>query len=413
MHARGDSAVGMRERLGLLAIILGGLALRTASWRVQGFRGSHESEFETLARQIVQGDWAGYFSALRPHQPVYALLLTPVYLFNIDLATYTYILHSCLASGTIYLGYRIARDLFGGECALASACLVAVNLMIAFWFPWITGDAPFHFFFALFALSAARAWTSPRLLSIVTFGACAILCALTRPEGAIVAAVASSVLLGRLLPDTFPAWKASAVVFVVVVLCGSAFATLLQFNRPAREAFFSSVHVAYPLYISTQMSSNSPDEQAAVYSGVGRVTAAARTHPGFVSDSYALSMTGLRFIGEHPGRWGWMYTVRLSSIVFPSLFSPWWSAQNRIYSFSMSFVLVVGALLACFRCKAASRYRVVGLALMGFTIPLAVSLFQREVDYRVPVSMDVVLACLAPAGWRGLLWYRTALEQHA
>lgn len=398
MYTKRDSAVGMRERLGLLAIILGGLALRTASWRVQGFRGSHESEFETMARLIVQGDWAGYLSAQRAHQPVYALLLTPVYLFRFDLATYTYVLHSCLASGTIYLAYRISHDVFGPRGALASASLVAANLMIALWFPWITGDAPFHFFYALLALGAVKAWASPRLRSVATFGGCALLCALTRPEGSIVVAVASAVLLSRMLPDGLPRWKTSALILVVALSSAVAFTTLLSLNRPFRESFFSSISVAYPLYISTQMSTNSPGEQEKAYSSVGAAVADARRSPGFVNDSYALSMAGLRFIRDHPVTWGRMYVLRLASIVFPSVFSPWWSARNRLYSFFMSFLLVVGSLLACYR-AGPQRTTVIGLAMVGFTVAFVVSLFQREMDHRVPVSMDIILACLAPFGW--------------
>jgi len=100
-----------------------------------------------------------------------------------------------------------------------------------------------------------------------------------------------------------------------------------------------------------------------------------------------------------------MYVLRLMAVVFPSVFSPWWSVKNRIYSFSMSTVLVVGSLIGCLLAQT-RRYQAVGLSLMGATIVLVVSLFQREVDQRVPLSMDVMLACVAPFGWLALFQRR-------
>ena len=399
-----DNVSIRQQKLILLAIISLGLTIRAASWWLQGFRGSEQSEFETMSRFIAQGDWSAYFSMTRPHQPVYAFLLMPKYLFNVNLGLHTFILHSVLASGTIYLVFRIAQYLFGTVCGLLSALLVAINLMIALWFPWITGDTPFHFFLALFALSSVKVWEKHHLGNILSFFFCGLLCILSRPEGLFVAAMACMVLIYMILYRFVPVRKILILMLAAIILGKTAFVATLYYNKPVRDAFFSSMHVAFPLYISTRMSTNSPQEQAAAYNSMGIAVEKARHLPGFVSPNYALSMEGLRFIQENPLTWFKMYTMRLSSIVFPSVFSPWWSLKTTVYSFSMSFLLFFGSLIGCYLGDT-KKYQVVGLTLMGFTIALVVSLFQREMDHRVPLSMDIILSCVAPYGWIRLYQY--------
>ena len=86
-------------------------------------------------------------------------------------------------------------------------------------------------------------------------------------------------------------------------------------SRGVREAFFSSMHVAYPLFISTRMSTNSPQEQIDAYDALATVEAEASRDPHAVSPRYALSMEGLRFIRQNPFTWLRMYVLRLTSVV--------------------------------------------------------------------------------------------------
>jgi hypothetical protein len=351
-----------------------------------------------MARLIVDGAWDGYRAQTRWHQPVYALLLTPSYLLNLPAKPYVFALHTILSCATMYLLYVIARRLFGPVCALASALAVAGNLMIALWFPWASGDIAFHFFIALFAWTAVQVWEAPHARGIFVFALCGAVATLTRPEGLFVAAVAAAVLARRLSAGYLSPVRFAALLLGVVVAGGAVVGGTLYVNRPVREVFFSNIHVAYPLFISTRMATNSPAEQVKAYDALATVIKEAAEQPGYVSAGYALSMEGLRFIREHPGTWAQMYLLRFASIVFPSAFSPWWSARNRIYSFTMSLFLVGGAVLAWWRSRS-RRLQIVGLTLMGFTIVMVVSLFQREVDHRVPLSMDLLLATVAPFGW--------------
>jgi len=401
-----------QRKVALCLVILLGMAIRAASWWSQGMKGGSDSEFATMARLMVDGDWPTYFAQNRPHQPVYALLLAPQHMFGFELTTYVFVLHSLLACGTMYLVFRIAQFLFGPICGLLSALLVAVNLMIALWFPWMSGDVGFHFFLALFAFSAVKAWQSPNRRTLPAFATCAVLCLLSRPEGLFVAAVAGAVLVQRLLGRAISSSRFALLIVAAIVLCSTAIAAALYYNKPVRESVFSNIHVSYSLYISTRMSTNSPQEQAEAYSSFGPIVEAAQKRPDFVSPRYALSMEGLRFIREQPLTWGGMYVLRLTSIVFPSVYSPWWSAKNRLYSFTMSFVLVVGSLIGCFL-AGAKRLEAIGLVLMGLTIALIISLFQREVDHRVPLSVDLLLACVAPFGWVGVFEALTKQRSHA
>ena len=49
----------------------------------------------------------------------------------------------------------------------------------------------------------------------------------------------------------------------------------------------------------------------------------------------------------------------------------------------------------------------IGRILMAFTIALTITLFQREIDYRVPLSMFILFTMVAPYGWFKLYKYLT------
>jgi hypothetical protein len=361
--------------------------------------GSAESEFETMGRTIIQGNWELYFKANRPHQPVYGLLLSPVYLLRLSLPAYVFVLHTTLSLGTIYLVYKTTSEFFNLLCGQIAAFLVAVNLMMAYWFPWTSGDIPFHFFLSWFAFCAASAWMNPRPASVFIFFLSGLICSLTRPEGFFVVVVAFLVLLFRILSIGGLSFQKNVLVLICLVFfCASTAAVILTSHKRVREVFFSNMHVAYALYISTRMSTNSPAEQTAAYNSMGLVTERAQNRPGFVSPNYALSMEGLSFMREKPVTWLKMYFFRLTSIIFPSLYCPRCSVRNNIYSFTLSFILFVGSVLAVIL-KSEKRFQAIGITIMGMTIAMSISLFQRELDYRVPLSMHILFSIAAPFGW--------------
>ncbi len=386
------------EQVALTAILAFALAVRVVSWWVHGFQGHEEGEFEAMGRLIATGDWQGYFAYNRAHQPVNAVLFVPRSLLNLDLAAYVLGLHAVLVCGTVYFVFRTSRTLFGPACGLISAFIIAADLMLAFWFPWTSGDIPFHFFVALFACSFVAFWDRPRRSALLAFALTGAACILTRPEGLFITAAATIILVFRSLASRLSAAKSLAVIAAGFVLCLALAFVLLSYNRPAREAFLSNMHVGYSLYVSTRMSTNSPQEQPQVYNDLGAVIEKATSRPEFVSPGYALSMEGLKFIREQPFRYAGMYVLRFASIVVPSAFSPWWSARNRLYSFSVSVLLFGGAALAWYF-AGGQRLQTAGLLMMAIAIAFMISLFQRELDYRVPLSMHVLLSCSAPWGW--------------
>jgi len=382
----------------LLIILFIGFILRTAAWCYLGFRGNDNSEFETLARLFAQGDWKAYFAMGRFHQPTTTLLLTPVYYFHLPLASYTFWLHQLLALGTIYLVYLIAKRSFGVYFGLISAFFIAINAMIIFWFPWITGDIPFHFFLALFGLGATSLFRDKKPINYGFFFLSGFLCLLTRPEGFFIFFTAVLIMLYIHFSKRLSPVKSICIIAGIILFLSSSLVSTLFLHQKSREFFFSSMHVAYSLYVSSKISTNSPQEQEQVYNSMGEVVEKTRNQPGFVSPNYALSMYGLNFIKEHPFTWLKMYVLRFTSVVFPSVFSPWWTVKHRIYDFSMSFILVIGSIVALFF-NDSRRYLALILTLMAFTIPFMVSFFQREVDLRVQLSMFILFATIAPYGW--------------
>ena len=146
-----------------------------------------------------------------------------------------------------------------------------------------------------------------------------------------------------------------------------------------------------------------------------------RGQPDFVSDHYTLSMHGLNFIKEHPFTWLKMFVPRFVANIFPSIYSPEWSTEHRAYNFSMAFILVIGSIMALFfdDSRPAGReyvdsrhFLTLSLFLMAFIIAFSISLFQREMDYRVPLSMFILFAMVAPFGWFKFYTYLSKRYAH-
>ena len=76
----------------------------------------------------------------------------------------------------------------------------------------------------------------------------------------------------------------------------------------------------------------------------------------------------------------------------------------------LSFILVIGSTMALFF-RDSRRFLALTLILMAFTLALSISLFQREIDYRVPLSMFILFAMVAPYGW--FKFYKYLTERYA
>jgi hypothetical protein len=393
----------------IITILIGGFLLRWGFWAHQGFKGDATSTFESMSRFIAQGDWQQYLHSQRPHQPVYAILLFPLHVFNLDLSVYTFWLHQCLALGTIYIVYRTAKMIYGRTCGFFSAAFVSFNPMIAFWFSWISGDIPFHFFLAVFGLAAAWVWEHSDRKTLSLFIVAGVLCSLTRPEGVFVFYSGICLVAYQMLSKKMSPGKRIGIIAGATCCLIGLCVSILIFNIQARQRILSNIHVAFPLFISSRITTNSPTEQQKVYDSMGVVTEAAKGRPGFVSPNYALAMDGLQFIKDHPLEYLKMYCLRLISIIVPSLFSPWWSLPHRLYDFALAFIMAFGALAATFL-GGIERFRSFGLTLLGFTIAFSISLFQREMDHRVPISMFVLFSMVSPFGWMQL--HRTLMTTY-
>lgn len=398
----------------LLIIIFIGFILRTAAWYHFGthLMAGGGSEYDSLSMSLAHGDWNMYFSNERFHQPVYALLLVPIYSFHFPPETYVFWLHHFLSLGTICIVYLIAKKAFGIYCGLLSAFFISINAMIIFWFPWGYSDTAFHFFLALFGLGAVNLFIDKKPINYVFFFFSCLLCLLTRPEGIFVFFTTVLILLHIHLTQKLSSVKIIYIFAGIIFLLSSLFVTTMFLHKKSREFFFSMTQISRALYVSSKISTNSPQEQQQVYYvSMGEEIKKARSRPDFVSSNYALSMYGLNFIKEHPFTWLKMYIRRFASVVFPSVFSPFWSTTHRIYSFSMSFILVIGSILALFF-NDSQRFLALVLTLMALSLPLSISLFQREVDYRVPLSMFILFATVAPYGWVKFYAYLTKRQAH-
>jgi len=392
----------------LLIILFIGFILRTASWFYVGpqLLGDH-NDYSQLSIYIVQGNWNEYFSAGRFYQPVYVLLLTPTYLFNLPQEAYIFFLHHLLSISTIYIIYLIAKRIFGVYYGLISAFFISINVMMIFWFSWVYSDTAFHFFVALLGLTATNLFKSQKPINYAFFFFSGFLCMLTRPEGVFIFFTAILILVYIHLAQKLSIRKALFIVAGIIFFLSSLLVSTLVLHKKSQEVFLSQFHIALAIYVSSKISTNSPEEQEQLYSvTVQEDMKKGRSQPDFISDHYTLSMIGLNFIKEHPFIWLKMYVSRFTANIFPSIYSPYWSTGHRIYNFSMAFMLIIGSIMALFFSDS-RRFLALTLVLMAFTLAFSMTLFQREIDYRVPLSMFILFAMVAPYGWFKFYKYLT------
>lgn len=391
----------------LLIILCTGFILRTAAWFYFGTNlmeynadGSfYQNEYEFLASSIIQGNWEEYFSHSRYYQPVYGLLLTPRYYFNLPQESYIFCLHHFLSLATIYIIYLIGKRIFGVYFGLVSAFLISINAMIIFWFPWVYSDTAFHFFIALFALMATNLYKSQKSVNYALFFFSGFLCTFTRPEGIFIFLSAILVLIFIHLIQRFSFRKAIVIIIGTIFFLSTIMITTLAYHKKTQEAFLSQFHISLAIYVSSKIATNSPEEQDKLYGvTIHEELRNARTQPDYISDNYSLSMIGLKFIKENPINWLAMYASRLTANLFPSIYSPNWSLGHRIYNFSMAFMLIIGGIMATLFSDL-RRFSAVTLVIMAFTLALSMTLFQREIDYRVPLSIFILFSMTAPYGW--------------
>ena len=84
--------------------------------------------------------------------------------------------------------------------------------------------------------------------------------------------------------------------------------------------------------------------------------------------------------------------------LFPSIYTPNWSLEHRIYNFSMAFILIFGGIMATLFSDS-RRFLAATLVIFAFTLALSMTLFQRDMEYRVPLSIFILFSMTAPYGW--------------
>ena len=397
----------------LLIILFIGFILRTFSWfyfgtflmeddphRMYAEGKLYISDYEYYAMNIATRNWDVFESfGGREHQPVYPLLLSLRHILDLPQKAYIFCLHHLLSIGTIYIVYLTAKRIFGVYYGLVSAFFISISAMMIFWFSWVYAETTFHFFLALLGLTATNLFKDKKPINYAFFFFSGFLCILTRPEGVAVFFIAILTLIYIHLAQKFSIKKALFIVAGIIFFLSSLLVSTLAFHKKSHETFFSQFHISLALYVSSIISTNSPDEQNQLYMvTMPEFLKTARSQPDYISDMYSFSSHGLNFIKENPFTWMKMYVLRLGANLFPSMFSPFWSLSHQLYSFAFSFTIVIGGSLALFF-QDPRRFLATTLTLMAFSLILAINFFQREIDYRVPLSIYILFSTVAPYGW--------------
>lgn len=394
----------------LLLILLLTLALRAFAWFYFGtylFGENGRSDFHDLLEYASQGDWNNVINDGRFYQPIYPLLWLPAFNSSFE-SLYLFTLHQIFSIGSVCLVYLTGKKIFGVYFGLIAALLLAINIEIIFWFSWAYADNAFYFFLALLAFTATNLFYERKLINYIYFILSSVLCFLTRPEGLFVVLTAIFILLFINLSQKLSLKKSFFIVVTLVLLFSSALLSSIFLNKKTQDVFLNNFHFGLALYVSSNISSNSPEEQNYIYSvkmdedvkkyREKKFNNWNRCEDYYCSRDYILATIGLEFIKENPLQWLKMYSERLISNIFPAFFSPQWSLTHKLYNFFFSFCLVVGGCLALFY-KDPRRFQALALTLMAIILILVINFFQREIDYRVPLSMHILFSVVAPYGW--------------
>ena len=421
----------------LLIILALGFILRTCAWFYFGphlFGDYGKSDFHDLLTYSAAGDWEATLNDGRIYQPVYPLLWFPGFNANFE-SIYIFCLHQIFSIGSILIVYLTSKKLFGIYFGLLSAFFIAINMDIIFWFSWAYADNAFYFFLSFLALTTINLFIERKLINYVFFVSSGLLAMLTRPEGLFVFLAAFFLLIFLYISEKISIKKSIFIVLTLLLFLSSITISLIFLQKDFRNAFINNFHISIALYVSSKLASNSPEEQNYLYStgmpeDIRKFKEESFTKAylqgdkilnsplskiggkGFVQNldcticnkdaeskiRYILGTIGLEFIKENPIEWIKMYIVRLGANTFPSLFSPFWSLSHQLYSFVISFSLIIGASLVLFF-KDPRRFLASAVTLMAFALILMINFFQREIDYRVPVSTYILFSITAPYGW--------------
>ena len=417
----------------LLIILALGFILRTCAWFYFGphlFGDYGKSDFHDLLKLATEGNWEAVLNDGRKYQPVYPLLWFPAFNTSFE-SIYIFCLHQIFSFGSILIVYLTSKKIFGIYFGLLASFIVAINIDIIFWFSWAYADNAFYFFLSFLALMTINLFIERKLINYVFFVSSGLLCMLTRPEGLFVFLAAFFLLIFLYISEKISIKKSIFIVLTLLLSLSSITISLVFFQKDVRNVFLNNFHISTALYVSSKLSSNSPEEQNYLYGyempeDIRNFKAESfsksnlNAGPGFFASNskglvqhldctyckksgeseirYILGTIGLKFIKENPIEWIKMYIVRLGANAFPSLFSPSWSLSHQLYSFAISFSLIIGASLVLFF-KDPRRFLASAVTLMAFTLILMINFFQREIDYRVPVSTYILLSITAPYGW--------------
>ena len=415
----------------LLLIFSLSIIIRTIAWFYFGphlFGEYGRSDYHDLLELAHKSEWLNVFNDGRIHQPIYPLLWFPAFNSNFE-SLYLFTLHQFFSIGTAYFIYLTAKKIFGVYYGLIAAFFFAVNIEIIFWFSWAYADNAFYFFLSLLGLVATNLFQERKLTNYVFFVLSSFLCFLTRPEGFFVFLAAIFVLIFIYFSQKFSVKKSILIVISLIFILSSALLSSIFLHKKTQSVFLSNFHISIALYVSSKISKNSVEEQNYLYSKQlpedirdykikSRSKASMNAGPGFLAldskdlakyldcnncnnqklESYILGSIGLKFIKENPIEWMKMYSVRLVANLFPSTASPQWSLGHQLYSFSFSFFLVIGGSLALFF-QDPRRFLASALIFMAFVLIMSINLFQREIDYRVPLSIHILFGIVAPYGW--------------
>jgi len=410
------TSISRIRTLHLLLIIFSlAFIIRTVAWFYYDphlFGEYGRSDYHDLLNHASQSDWVNFFNDGRIYQPIYPLLWFPAFNSNFE-SLYIFTLHQIFSIGTIYFIYLTAKKIFGIYYGLIAAFLFAVNIEIIFWFSWAYADNAFYFFLALLGLVATNLFQERKLINYIVFILSSFLCFLTRPEGFFVFLAAIFVLIFIYFSQKFSIKKSIFIVIGLIFILSSALLSSIFLHKKTQSIFLSNFHIGMALYVSSNISSNSLEEQNYLYNvKMGEDIIKYRKEKfnhfyscfrcrddrGIIKDNFILASIGLEFVKEKPLTWLKMYVVRLGANLFPSLFSPNWSLVHQLYSFTFSFSIVIGGSLALFF-QDPRRFLASALIFMAFVLILSINLFQREIDYRVPLSIHILFGIVAPYGW--------------
>ena len=348
--------------------------------------GADSTFYLGAAEQIANGSLELFKT--NPFYQFYPLLLSPLFLFNIDRALYIPFLHTVLSTLTVLLLYLSASRIMGKAHGIFVGLIASVYPLFFFYLPYVLSETPFLFSLSLLIFVFTFYLEKPSAKRLLGVALSCFLLLGSRPASVAILIPIISVVIWqkvRSYPLIFMGW-----LFVLGI------ALILLFQSPSlKEKVLRNPTVSGQLTLSVRHYSNNFEAYFRAIRDMDEFTLTQVPKGASLPERLELhSLGALKWIRENPGRYLGACLTRFFCFWFPGVLQGSWSWRHVLFDTFLALFLLGGAIgfLRAFPFKIQAW----ALVLMALSLALMSAFLTMDTDGRYRLPAELMLLILAP-----------------